>query len=553
MKEVIIIGGGIAGLTVAHELLNLNYKVLLIERNNIVGGLARTYQNEKQKICPYEYSWRAFGKWYQNVFQLMKNIPFNKKESVYDKLTILQGGKKTCNKKIPSYQSTFSKLPYNDIIKMMPTIFQYFTSCDKRNIQYYSSIGLKDYIHKKNLSKYAEDLIGKIVGPYLGFDYHHASVYDLLYGFEMMYNNSSKENNFSITSLPTNFAWFDPWVHYLKKKGLILKLNTEVSKINIDEVNSKNYIKNIIIYDKINKKYKSLSTDYYINCTGPEILQKLLQPYSLYPSLKLWYNDISQVAKNGYQIQLSVYYYIDKKIFLENKNTLAYLPNTPWLLMVLPTGHIWGDSYLSKYCKKEIKEIVSVGICEPYVPGILIKKPWSKCTRKEIELEAWYQLINDKDFIYNTCIEDNRKLKDIKIINFTMWDSYIYKNNKIDTYEPKWANNINTRQYRPLPTTPIENLFIGGSYSNTSTGIYSMESAAESGKKAAIALCKKDKISNSIFLYTKKTTPILKPIRKLDCYFYTHHINYIGLISFIILLSIIIILFLKIYNVKKKR
>jgi len=60
-----------------------------------------------------------------------------------------------------------------------------------------------------------------------------------------------------------------------------------------------------------------------------------------------------------------------------------------------------------------------------------LKKPWSKCTRKEIELEAWYQLINDRDFINNTCIEDNTKLKDIKIVNFTMWDSYIYKNNKI--------------------------------------------------------------------------------------------------------------------------
>ena len=34
MTLVIIIGVGIAGLTAAHELLNQNYKVILIERNN---------------------------------------------------------------------------------------------------------------------------------------------------------------------------------------------------------------------------------------------------------------------------------------------------------------------------------------------------------------------------------------------------------------------------------------------------------------------------------------------------------------------------------------
>ena len=54
MTSVIIIGGGIAGLTVAQELLNQNYKVTLIERNDIVGGLARTVQSSKNKVCPYE-------------------------------------------------------------------------------------------------------------------------------------------------------------------------------------------------------------------------------------------------------------------------------------------------------------------------------------------------------------------------------------------------------------------------------------------------------------------------------------------------------------------
>ena len=122
-------------------------------------------------------------------------------------------------------------------------------------------------------------------------------------------------------------------------------------------------------------------------------------------------------------------------------------------------------------------------------------------TSKQIQTREnanFYQLINDKDFKENICIEDNIHINDIKIIDFKIWDSYQYKNGKIDTYEPKWANNVNTIQYRPNPKTPITNLFIGGSYSNTTTGTYSMESATESGKIVAKAVCKADNKKENI-------------------------------------------------------
>lgn len=515
MKHIVIIGGGIAGLTTAHELIDQDYKVTVIERNDIVGGLARTYQDEKTKTCPYEYSWRAYGKWYQNVFDIMKKIPFNDK-TVYDNLVVLQGGDQTCFKKIPSYQNSFDKLSFLDYIKLFPIIFAYFCSCNERNIENFSKVGLRDHIHNTKLSKNAENFIGKIVGPYLGFDYHNASTYDLLYNYEMIMNNSSNEFEFSITSMPTNYAWLDPWVDLLKSKGLTLKLNTEVISINL--VNGAIY--DITMHDKINNIDIDIKGDYYINCTGPEILQKLFEPFALYPKIKPWYDSIEKVAKNGRQIQLSVYYYVNKKIFLENKNTLAYLPNTPWLLMVLPTGHIWGDNYLEKYCDEDIKEVISVGICEPYVNGLLIKKPWSECTKEEIEKETWYQLINDNDFKNNVCVGDNAKLTDVKIIKFKMWDSYQHKNGKLDTYEPKWANNINTIEYRPKTQTPVPNLFVAGSYSNTSTGTFSMESAAESGKIVAKIICAKDNKNECIYLHTKKTSFSTYPIRYIDSCIY---------------------------------
>lgn len=491
MKHIIIIGGGISGLTAAHELVEQGYKVTILERNSQVGGLARTYQKENV-TCPYEYSWRAYGKWYHNVYDIMKRIPFEK-GTVFDKLIILQEGKKTCSKKIPSYQNPFDKIPYSDYFTLFTIFIFYYLSCKERNISNYSGIGLRKKIHELKLSTATENVAGKIVGPYLGFDYHNASLYDLLHAVEMMDNNS-ETNNFNISSLPTSFVWFDPWLKMLRKKGVTIHENVEVVKLNIKESS----IQSITIKDK---DHSILTADYYINCTGPEVLEKLISPYQqqMYP----FYEKIKNVSENGRQIQLSIYYYINKKIFLENENTLAYLPNTPWLLMILPTGHIWGDDYMSHYCSPDIKEIVSIGICEPYVEGIFIKKKWSECTREEIQIEAWYQMIHDEDFKNNICIQG--KLEDITILDFKMWDSFVYTDGKIDTYEPKWANNINTVQYRPTTTTPISNLFLAGSYSNTSTGIYSMESATESGKLVAKQVCKIDQRAETIYLHTKKT------------------------------------------------
>jgi UDP-galactopyranose mutase len=536
MKTVIIIGAGVSGLTAAHELIEQNYKVILIERNNAIGGLARTYQDEKNKICPYEYSWRAFDKWYHNVYNIMKRIKFNNNSTVYDTLVELQGGKKTCNKKIPIYQDTFNIISFADKIKILPTLIKFLFSCNERNIKNYSGVNLKHFIEKKKLSKNGEDAIGKIVGPYLGYDYQTASLYDLANNYEMIINNSDEKNKFNITSLPTSLAWFDPWIKLLKSKGLILKLNTEVISINISKAN---IINNIRFFDKSKNEYTNLVADHYINCTGPEILQKLLKPYALYPNIRSFYEKIDKVATNGKQIQLSVYYYIDKKVFLDNINTLAYLPDTPWLLMVLPTGHIWGDKVLSKYCNKEIKEIISIGICEPDVNGILIKKPWRKCTREEIKIETWYQLSNDKNFINNVCVQDNINFNKIKIIDFKMWDSYKFKDNKMDTYEPKWTNNVNTVQYRPDAITPIKNLYIGGSYSNTTTGLYSMESAAESGKVVAKTVCKIDNKRENIYLHTKKTHILLYFIKKIDSFIYKQNSSTIFLLIFLICLFVI--------------
>ena len=42
MYDIIIFGGGLSGLTLAHELIKKRFKILIIEKDNELGGMVRS-------------------------------------------------------------------------------------------------------------------------------------------------------------------------------------------------------------------------------------------------------------------------------------------------------------------------------------------------------------------------------------------------------------------------------------------------------------------------------------------------------------------------------
>src|SRR5437868_1987779 len=75
MSDVIIIGGGISGLSVAHELRRRSYRgnILILERNNKIGGQARS--DSLGNGFWTEYSWRIYGPAYRTLRRIMTEIP----------------------------------------------------------------------------------------------------------------------------------------------------------------------------------------------------------------------------------------------------------------------------------------------------------------------------------------------------------------------------------------------------------------------------------------------------------------------------------------------
>src|SRR3954468_13905874 len=90
MTRGAILGGGVAGLTAAHELAERGFEVVVLESRDIPGGKARSLPvpgsaTGGRADPPAEHRLRFFPGFYQHSPDTMRRIPAGRK-SVFDRL-----------------------------------------------------------------------------------------------------------------------------------------------------------------------------------------------------------------------------------------------------------------------------------------------------------------------------------------------------------------------------------------------------------------------------------------------------------------------------------
>ena len=491
--KVIICGAGIGGLTVAHELSKRNFDVVLYERNDIVGGLARSnYYTKENNSYPVEYSWRVYGTNYKNLLRLIREIPLHnrKNKSVFNNLV------QVCTYIFPRFDKEeviisrgknkselirYFKL--SDLFKMLDKTFYCLTMSTNR-ADSLDHVKWKDYC--KDLSPEAKKYMIQMWGPVLGMDTTYMSfpvvsrmVGILLGGF------SGYTSCLYLMNQPTNEGWFDEWTDYLQNTNNV-KIKTSC-KI-LDFKMKKGKINHVLIDDSNNNKIKD-TADYYVCALPVEAIAKITSNNPQLSKISTLKNTIKLAGKCR-QIQLSVQLFLDQEIIYPCKGeTILYLPDTPWSLIIEPQNTAWGRTYCTD---KNVKTVLSVGICQTDAPGILYNKPFIKCSKDEIKEEVWNQIL--KSYSCSKIVTKNgEKLGQAKILLFYMWDSFYFddKKKEIDVSEPKFSNNINSLKYQPDHLTEIPNFLFATGYTKTDRYIYSMESAAEAGTLCANEIIRK--------------------------------------------------------------
>jgi uncharacterized protein with NAD-binding domain and iron-sulfur cluster len=522
--KVIICGGGIGGLTTAHELSRRGCDVTVYERYSIVGGLARSMyfvDRETGERYPSEYSWRVYGTEYQNLLRVLREIPLSQGSgmSIRDSLVRVctyifprfDKSEVVINKKGGAIELT-EDFTMMDKLKILDKLLYCVTMCVGR-MDSMDSLTWKKFC--RDLSPEARKYMVRMWGPVLGMDPTYMSFSVVARMVKIMLGTfTSGASCLYLMDKPTNDAWFDVWTEYLEREGGVqIKTDHEILDFEISD----NNISGIKVHDKKTGKITVESADYFVCALSVESIAAMTTSNKNMKKIPEFKRCI-RLAKKSRQIQLSVQYFLDQKlIYSTDDRFVIYLPDTPWALIIESEADVWDSTYSTDH---RVQSVLSVGICQTDAVGIEHKKKFTACTEDEVRDEVWAQIVRSY-YKSNIKTQSGDSIEQVNIVKFYMWDSFYFKDEdggKMDTDEPKFSNNVGSLEYQPSPETSVANLFFATGYTKTQRFIYSMEAAAEAGTVAANHILDRVGLGqgkSEVFPYSS-TLPIFLPLVWID-------------------------------------
>jgi len=494
--KVAIFGGGVAGLSAAHELINRNFEVEVYEASAVPGGKARSVNvpNTAQgnnKDLPGEHGFRFFPRFYKHIIATMAQIPLpGGKGSVADNLV------ETTRIRLARFDKDSVFMParfpgsLNELEKILKEglsanlglsdqdkedfalkVWQLMTSCYERRKNEYERMPWWEFmdadlhspayqtIFVKGLTRTLVAARAEKASTKTGGDIFIQLIFDVA---------SPGMSSDRILNAPTNEAWIDPWMQHLTKKGVKFNFNSPLKKFSCNST----LITSATVTQ--NNTDKNVKADFYLSALPVEVMSKILTAdlISLDPTLKNIQTLSTEVAwMNGVQ------FYLTEDVELCLGHTI-YI-DSPWALTSISQKQFWQKTDLSKYGDGKVKGILSVDVSDWETPGIIYGKAAISCSEQEIKDEIWAQLKKSLNVCSTICLED-KHLHSVYIDN-----DIVFANSKaVENKEPLLVNTINSWEQRPFAYTRIPNLFLASDYVKTYTDLATMEGANEAARRA---------------------------------------------------------------------
>jgi uncharacterized protein with NAD-binding domain and iron-sulfur cluster len=550
-SKVIVLGGGVAGLSAAHELAERGFAVEVFERNSIPGGKARSVEvpdtgRDGRPGYPGEHGFRFFPGFYKHVTDTMKRIPYgDNKHGVYDNLIATSRIEMALFDRAPfvmcaSFPRSMEDFiliiqdAYSDVLGVTKAdceffgarIWQILTSCQQRRDSEYEKIGWWEFIDAENRSKAYQNIFGYgLTRSLVAAKANLAStktVGDIL--VQLIFNDLDPSvATDRVLNGPTNDVWICPWLKHLESMGVKYHLNAEVT-----EITCVNKVITGATVEKDGERFE-VKGDYYISAMPVE---KMAQVITESPALLEADPTISTVV----ELSENVAWMNGAQFYLKSDAPICHghviYADSPWALTSISQHQFWSNTDLSKYGDGQVRGILSVDISEWTEPGIVVKKPAQECTRDEVKTEVWAQLKRSLNTMGQVVLSDDNLLdwnldSDIvfepEIADGTLVsnesDSLSAQTQSVKTKnrEPLLVNLINTWHLRPNAHIGISNLFLASDYVQTYTDLATMEGANEAARRATNAIIDASGVHATPCRLWKLHEPdILAPLRGYD-------------------------------------
>ncbi len=263
--RVAVLGGGMAGLAAAHELVERGFRVDVYERKAL-GGKARSIPVAGtaaggRKRLPGEHGFRFFPGFYHHVPDSMRRIPFKGNENgVWDNLidapetksprtegradgTVFGIAPDPNEARTPDGMRRLlldafheDSLPPHELAYFVERVMVFVTSCDERRFGEWEYVSWWDFIKAEDKSdEYKKVLARGLTRAVVAAKERKASTRTIgNMGEAFVYNFQGRGNDGApdrVLNAPTNEAWIKPWVKLLRSQGVRFHVGQRVEAL----------------------------------------------------------------------------------------------------------------------------------------------------------------------------------------------------------------------------------------------------------------------------------------------------------------------------------
>ncbi len=535
MPSVIVIGGGIGGLTAAHELVDRGFDVAIYDMRRVRGGKARSLSvpgtgTGGRADLPGEHGFRFFPGCYKHLPDSMAKIPRPGGGTVLDNLvdarTVL-----LARYDKPGYRFEASipdtpldwfmqlynsfrlidKVGLDDVLFFTMRLFQVATSCQDRRLKELEAQSWWDFVGAATRSTayqqfMAEGLSRSLVAAQAKLASARTIGQVQVALAETVFTGKPAMDR--VLNGPTNDVFLNPWIDLLKEKGVPYHNPYEILAIECDGET----ITGVRVAPAGQPEaVQHLTADYYVAAIPIERMAELVTP-----ALKRAnpaFEGMLKIAPNVRWMN-GIQFYLKTDVRVNDGHTL-YL-STPWALTSVSQAQFWVKSIPDTWGDGTVKGILSVDISEWLVDGDCgQKKPAKACTAEEIAMEVWAELKRSLNVGGVTLLDDTMLHSwfldpDIEIKNPPEYG-------ETTNLEPLFVNFVNSWPLRPTAATAIPNLVLASDYVQCESDLACMETANEAGRRAVNAiLATSGSNATPCTLFPMDMPALLKPLRDLD-------------------------------------
>ncbi|GAB2851776.1 FAD-dependent oxidoreductase [Actinocorallia aurea] len=496
-KRVAVFGGGMGGLTVAHELAERGFQVTVYERK-AWGGKCRsmpfagTATGGRQDL-PAEHGFRFFPGFYQNLPETMARVPRpgggTLKDNFVDgkEVSAYYGGTKLVLPARGSILGTLSpdslltflntavkvigNVPAGEVAFFLEKMIVFVTSGPQRRLKQWENMSFADFVKVEGKSaRYQELLVEMFTSTLVAAKPDKANAHTMGLMAEAWVYSTLGLGGYGapdrLLNAPTNEALIDPWMAHLRTLGVTFQSGKTLTELKVA---------NGQISGAVLNGSEPVDADHYVLAVPLERAVPLLNNdiLAVDPGLRSL-QQLTTDWMNGIMI------YLKKPVDL-GEGHVAYA-GQPWALTSISQAQFWAKDFARTYGDGTAKDCLSIDLSAWDRKGILYNKTAKECTPTQIIEEILAQLRKAIPW-------GGLRLTDSNVHSYFIDPAITgLATSQAANDEPLLINSPSSWNFRPESATKLPNLFLAADYVRAGINLATMEGANEAGRKAANAI-----------------------------------------------------------------